>query len=105
MINKQQKAELKNLLKPGDLSRAINIYEFSNKRKIHVSAFYKFLTGERPFHGRKAGCHDPLSIFEAITRAIQERQEKERQAQTGAARLIEQIRTDLDTLRPTPLCS
>ena len=105
MITQEQKRELKNLLQPGDLSRAVNIYENTNRRQINKSAFYKFLTGERPFHGRKPGCHDPLAIFEAITRAIQERQQKERSAQNSAARLIDQITNDLDTLRPTPLCS
>lgn len=104
MISTEQKLILKNHVRPGDLKRAVNIYENSNKRKIHITAFYKFLTGERPFHGRKTGAHNPLSIFEAITRAIQERQQRERDARNGADMLINQIRNDLDTIRPTPIC-
>lgn len=87
MINMEDRAMLKKMIKTGDIPRAAAIYEQKAGRKISESLLHFFIKGLKPFNGRP-GAHQPDIMFAAIYEAIKERKIREERCE----RLVAEVR-------------
>lgn len=103
MIAQHTRDQLRAQIRSGDWEKAAQIYEKNVSRPIYPRYLQKFIEGDKNPTGRNPRNHSPSQMFAAVAQAIQERQQREHEANQAAQKLLQTILRDTKPTQPIAL--